>query len=202
MNDTIANMVAELVPHLLWIVLILVVLGWLGRKQVREVLSKVTKIGLPGFTLELAGEVEQVARKRGVLVTETVRAGIAGSVERLLVTARGARVLWIDPVPEGNAKEMAILTRLGAVIDLARGDGEAKACLHGAVYDLVLSNMTRDGNRSAGEDFIPEIRAVALPPAVIFYVGEARPNPPLAFGITTRPNELFRLIQQALERRA
>ena len=99
----------------------------------------------------------------------------------------------------GNAAEIGILTRLGAAIDLARSDAEASARLHGAVYDVVLSNITRDGNEQAGADFIEDIRDVPVAPPVIFYVGRARPKPPLAFGITRRPDELFRVIERALD---
>ena len=168
----------------------------------RGLLSRVSKVGFSGFVVELAEKVEKEATKRGVEMTDGAREEVAGSLARLATTATGARVLWIDPEPSGNAAEMGVLTRLGAAIDLASDDDEARVRLREGVYDLVLSNMTRGGNERAGAEFIPEIRAVPVPPPVIFYIWKPRPKPRLAFGITRRPDELFRLIQRALEREA
>ena len=199
-EETAVNVLGEVAPHVLWIVFLMLFLGFLGRRNVRGLLSRVSKIRFPGFVIELAEKIEEVTMERGVRVTDGVKDGIAGSLGRLAATAPGARVLWIDPAPEGNAVEIGILTRLGAAIDLARDETEARGCLRGAVYDVVLSNMNRRGNEQAGAEFIEDIRDVPVPPPVIFYVGRARPKPPLAFGITRRPDELFRLIERALER--
>ena len=199
MDETIVNVLGEIAPHVLWIVFLLLFLGFLGRKNVRSLLSRVTKLGFSGFVVELADKVENATERRGVPLSDGIRKGITRSLGRLATTATGARVLWIDPVPSGNELEIGILTKLGATIDLARNDEEARGRLQAGVYDLVLSNMTRDDNERAGAEFISEIRAVPVPPPVIFYVWKARRKPPQAFGITRRPDELFDLIQQALD---
>ena len=195
-----SEVAAAVGPHLLWIVFVAVLLVFLGRKTLADLLSRASKIQVGGFSVELVAEVEKELAKRHVRLTPGVKAGVADSLERLSVLATGARILWIDPSPSNNTVEIRTLTRLGAAVDLARSDEEARTNLHGAVYDIVLSNMTRDNDRSAGKAFLEEIRAAMGPPPVIFYVGRNRATPEDAFGLTTRPDELFRLILQALER--
>ena len=194
-----SKVLAEVGPHVLWIVFLFGLLFFVGRQGLRDLLSRARKIAFPGFSVELAEEIEKAAELRGVRMTGHLKTRIAESLRRLSPLAAGARILWIDPNPKNNVIEIRILSRLGAVIDLARSDEDARACLSGAVYDVVLSNMTRDDNESAGEEFIHDIRTVVVPPPVILYVGKQRPLPARAFAITTRPDELFHLILRALE---
>ena len=193
------EVLGEVAPHLLWIVFLLLFMRFVGRRTVRGLLLRMSKVGFSGFVVELAADVEEAATKRGVAVTDGVKHEIAGTLGRLAANATGVRVLWIDPKPEGNALEIRILTRLGATIDLARSDADARTSLRKAVYDVVLSNMVRHNDEEAGAEFVKEIRGVPVPPPVIFYVGSDRPKPPLAFGITRRPDDLFHLIAEAIE---
>ena len=185
--------------NLLWVVFLIVLLVFLGRKTLVDLLSRARKIQVGGFSVELAAQVEKELAKKHVRVTAGVKAGIADSLERLSASATGTRILWIDPHPTNNTVEIRTLTRLGAAVDLARSDDDARTCLRGAVYDIVLSNMTRDDDERAGAVFLPEIHAAMGPPSVIYYVGRHRQTPEGAFGLTTRPDELFRLVLQALE---
>ena len=69
------------------------------------------------------------------------------------------------------------------------------------MYDLVLSNMTRNENSNAGAEFLDRIRnqSELLVAPVVFYVGMERPTPEGSFGLTTHADDLFRLIAEALE---
>lgn len=204
MEETFVKVAGDVVTHFLWIAFLLGLLFLLGIRNLRALLLSVRKVTFSGFVIELSQQVETAvaAKKKGVQVSDEFRHGIAESLERLSTTAPRARVLWIDPRPGGNVAEISVLTRLGASVDLARTDGKATVRLRESVYDLVLSNMTRDNDERAGELFIDQaIPLLPVRPTVIFYVGKARPKPRLAFGITTRPDELFHLIQRALERK-
>ena len=193
-----SDVAAAVGPHLLWVVFLVFLLLFLGRKTLADLLARARKIKMGGFSVELVAQVEEKLAKK-YRVTAGVKAGIADSLERLSALATGTRILWIDPHPANNTVEIRTLTRLGAAVDLARSDDDARTRLRGAVYDIVLSNMTRDDNESAGAAFLPEIRSAMGPPPVVFYVGKHQPTPDEAFGLTTRPDELFRLVLQALE---
>ena len=200
-----SEVVAAVGPHLLWVVVFLVVLPrFLDGKTLADLLSRASKIQVGGFSVDLVTQVEAKLESKKVPLTPRVKAGVVDSLERLSALATGARILWIDPHPRNNTVEIRSLTRLGAAVDLARSDDEAETSLDRAVYDVVLSNMTRkkDGKKDerAGETFLKTIRSKLGPPPVIFYTGVDRGTPEDAFGLTTRPDELFRLILQALER--
>ena len=99
--------------------------------------------------------------------------------------------------------ELRILKALGATVDLARSDKEAHKRLRGAVYDLVLSDIGREGRERAGFEFYPELEKAILEPSVIFYTwGRTEGTPAGAYGMATQPNELMQLIVGALLRRS
>jgi len=63
--------------------------------------------------------------------------------------------------------------------------------------------MNREGDATAGLKFLEQLRKEKAIPA-IFYVGVIDPTkgvPPLAFGMTNRPDELLHLTLDALERK-
>ncbi|RYD85005.1 MAG: hypothetical protein EOP61_39385 [Sphingomonadales bacterium] len=125
---------------------------------------------------------------------------MARRAERSLSLTTGARLLWIDEHPGNNVNEIQLFRRLGIHIDLATTDDDAAKRLAGAVYDVVVSNMTRADDEEAGAKFLPQILSATPPPHVIFYVGRDRAVPVGALGLTTRPDELLNLLLDALER--
>ena len=131
---------------------------------------------------------------------------------------RGATLLWVDDTPEGNNTERNILARFGIATDLARASDPALRLLKAnpATYDVVISNIKREAEtdqkdeNAAGRVFLRRMRSTdldhpVLNHPVIFYVRKLKPEsekevPPYAFGITNRPDELFHLVFDALER--
>jgi len=116
----------------------------------------------------------------------------------------GAQVLWVDDHPENNRNERRVLQSLGIFVDEVRSTEEALASLRRASYDLVLSDMARDGDAEAGLRMLSAMRTGGIDVEVIFYVGLINPLagvPPGAFGITARPDELVHYVLDVLERR-
>lgn len=161
---------------------------------------------------EPAGAEESVPALRSTVVKKSRMSD--DEVARVMVRAKekaallkGKRVLWIDDQPGNNVHEDAAFARLGLTIFPAPSDDAATRLLSapGPGYDLVLSDIKRDGDSKAGTAFLRDAllpRHPDLP--VIFYVTEydpARPAPSGAFGITNRPDELLHLILDALERK-
>lgn len=121
---------------------------------------------------------------------------------------KGASILWIDDSPKLSAHEQDALERLGADV-VWRLDTEEATRLSedrgpAPAFDVIVSDIVRPRSGSAGIDDLDEVREAFPDSPVIFYVGiadDARGLPPGAFGLTDRPDELFPLILDALERR-
>ncbi|MEO3762864.1 P-loop NTPase fold protein [Streptomyces sp. B5E4] len=70
----------------------------------------------------------------------------------------GLRILWVDDHPENNADHVRRLRGLGARIALARDRGEAEQELAALPFDLLISDITRGGEQSAGLDDLRDWR--------------------------------------------
>jgi hypothetical protein len=71
------------------------------------------------------------------------------------------------------------------------------------LFDVVVSDMARDGIQDEGIRFLSKVRQQGLKQPVIFAVGAYDPSrgtPPYAFGITNRVDELLNLLFDAIER--
>ena len=188
-------------PHVLWGLLLVWVLRKVGWSAVRSAILRVKAVELGPVRVEIESGVEAAAAARGVEVPEREKKMVAERLRSAQPRLAMTRVLWIDDVPAGNKAEIGLLNGLGATIDLARGDGEARERLKGAVYDIVLSDIRRGQSRDAGIRFLPEVSDAMLAPPVIFYVRESQGTPGGGFGIATRPDELMHLIVDAVERK-
>jgi|WetSurMetagenome_2_1015567.scaffolds.fasta_scaffold579215_1 CheY-like chemotaxis protein len=122
-------------------------------------------------------------------------------LQRVRDVVKGARVLWIDDHPEWNSWEIALVESLGAQVRTAETTRSAKALI-GKNFDIVISDIAREGNDTEGIDSLPSLRSAAPKTPVVFYVGQLQASgvPAGAFGITNRPDELFHLILDILER--
>ncbi|MCY4011313.1 MAG: hypothetical protein OXG82_01215, partial [Gammaproteobacteria bacterium] len=137
------EVIAALVPHLLWAVLLVWVLRRVGWDTVRDVLTRISEVEVAGVRVAIESGVKSAAEARNVAVPLEERRIVAERLRKAQRRLAGARVLWIDDLPAGNEAEMKVLNRLGATIDVARSDGEARKRLDGGVYDVVLSDIRR-----------------------------------------------------------
>jgi hypothetical protein len=115
----------------------------------------------------------------------------------------GARLLWIDNKPEGNAGEIKLLRRLGMTVDTAVTSEEARHMLSRFHYDVIISDLDREGRVDEGQTFLASLIDTRLFRYTIFYVthvDEEKPIPTGAFNITNQPDKLLHLIMDALER--
>ncbi|HSO41945.1 MAG TPA: response regulator, partial [Rhodospirillales bacterium] len=116
-----------------------------------------------------------------------------------------SKILWVDDNPENNFNEIKMLHQLRADVETAKSTEEALALIQEKkTYDIVLSDLKRGDDATAGLTLLGKLRESHPILPVIFYVGEFKPElgvPPFAFGLTNRPNELLHLILDILERR-
>lgn len=193
--------IIEITPQLLWIAVAVAFLLAIGPAGLRAALSRASKLSFGGLEIELESKVEEAAIRKKTEVSLGDRTQIARRLERSRPLYDTARFLWIDDNPRDNWSEFEILRALGASIDLATDSDMAREQLSRGVYDVLLTDMTRGKDRDAGRKLMPELERAQLNPPIIFYVTDpTHTKPDKAFGITVRPDELFHLITDALER--
>lgn len=117
---------------------------------------------------------------------------------------KGAQFLWVDDHPENNMNERRMFRQLDVDIDAVTDNDAALRCIETARYDLVLTDIGRDGQASDGLDLVKAVheRRPGLP--VILYVGDFRPElgvPAYAFGVAHRPDQLLHLTLDVLDRK-
>ncbi|QCK88198.1 hypothetical protein E8L99_21775 [Phreatobacter aquaticus] len=190
-----------LAPHLLWVSVAIGLVAVIGPARIRYAFSQAKKLSFGGFELQLKSELEQAAASKNIAMDNFNLGTLERRLDRLRELFVTAHILWIDDNPAGNLSEMRILRSFGATIEIARSDESARTSLQRSIFDLVLSDMSRDGNPRAGALFLPEVKNSLFSPPIIFYVGNRSCSPDGAFGMTTRPDELLHLILDALERK-
>lgn len=115
----------------------------------------------------------------------------------------GARLLWIDDRPEHNTWERAMLSSYGLEILTVETTRSAIEALRAGRIDVIVSDLAREGVSDEGVRALPLLRSETPTAPLIFYVGRLDPSrgvPVGAHGITNRPDELFHLILDVLER--
>lgn len=115
---------------------------------------------------------------------------------------KGSKILWIDDYPAGNALERQTLSALGVSVTSVETTASAVACLEHERFDLILSDIARPSAPTEGVDALSRLLRVAPAIRVVFYITRmsGAGTPPLAFGITNRPDDLLHLCMDVLER--
>jgi CheY-like chemotaxis protein len=128
------------------------------------------------------------------------------SIRRARIVARfleGAKILWVDDQPGNNLNEIRVLKGFGIGIDQVKSTTEARNRLPGRTFDLILSDMDRDGDSKAGMELLRALRSSGCLIPLVFYVGRVDPTrgvPVGAFGIADQPEPLIHLVLDVLER--
>ncbi|MBK9948279.1 MAG: response regulator [Nitrospira sp.] len=109
-----------------------------------------------------------------------------------------SRILWVDDNPENNNGERNFLSQLGILVDLARSTSDGLVSIDTKAYDIVITDMVRGWDRNAGKSLFEGIKAKHKSLPTIFYTNKNYDMPDGAFGLTTRPDELVKLVLDAL----
>jgi len=145
--------------------------------------------------------------KWNVEVPEENKELVVDRAKRNASILRGVQILWVDDCPENNKNELKMFRQLQIDVRTVTDTQSAVQLLQEHSdqhpYDIVLSDMARGDEPSAGLSLLAELANMNVQPPVIFYVGVIDPTkgvPPQAFGLTNRPDELLHLVIDALER--
>ncbi len=214
MSTELAQIVTELVrqiPSILWFFLV-VILFMLFYRPIREdLLPNLRAFKAMGVefsfvkeSIDAALEMAEKSPQWEVEVSSEDKEQALKRAKKHLAFFHDAQILWVDDHPENNLNERRMFRQLRAEIDTAKSTEEALGILENGRYDLVISDMDRGDEATAGLKFLQQFRKVNKTTPVIFYVGvfDAKIGVPAqAFGITNRPDELLHLTLDALERK-
>ena len=130
---------------------------------------------------------------------------IKSRLEALGSVVSGARVLWVDEGhPLSNLYERRILQTIGMSVDMVQTPEQASTLIGRSCYDVVISEMRRGNDASAGIGFAAQVAEMPNAPAVVFYIlrlDRSKGTPAYAHGITNNPAELVHMVLDVIERR-
>lgn len=207
MNPEVIVELIKIIPSILWM-LFLIILLYLFRNPIKnELLPRVS--GLKAFGVELTfvrEELDKAIEKQGkkvAVISMDERSRVLRRAEKVVSVLQGAQILWVDDNPDNNIYLRKIMRSLGIFVDTARSTTEGISMLQQTQYDVVISDMKRDGNPNEGIEFLDEMLLHNLYRWTIFYTGEldfSKGTPAYAFGITNRPDYLLHYVMDILER--
>jgi len=189
------------IPTLLWIIFSLIVLRIFYKPIRKELIPRLS--GFKAFGVEATFIKDQLAQATKEEITEEVLDQVARRAQRLREIVTGAQLLIVNDVPDEMVHVRNILASLGVSVSIARTTKQAISMMKKTRFDVVISDMSRNGVNDEGLRFLDETLRLQLHRPTIFTVGRFDPSkgvPAYAFGITNRVDELLNLIFDVLER--
>jgi hypothetical protein len=202
-NGIISELI-NLIPTILWVSLILILVIIFYRPIKNSLLPNISSLNVMGVEASfIQNQLEEVARA-GEYTGEVENSGqVIRRAQKLVEVVKGSRILVVNDEPQEMSGFTRIFLILGIQVDVAQSTEEALTSLEKRKYDLVVSDLEREGVVDEGERFLKQAVAQNISQPTIFGVREfdaSKGVPPYAFGITNRSNELLNLVFDVLER--
>jgi CheY-like chemotaxis protein len=216
-NPLIVVELIKIFPNCLLIFLVVLFLV-INRSAVGKLFRSVTHLGAFGVDVNFAEAKAELRNAIGSYMKDyrAADASIDDKTLRVLLNQaemikdllRGARILWVDDLPLANAAIFRFLNTYGVNIDHARTTIEAVRALEwsASAYEVVVSDMERDGNGKAGLELLAEIKGLEAKLntkiTVIIFINKydaSKGTPDGAALITNRVEFLFKKIFNVIE---
>jgi CheY-like chemotaxis protein len=174
----------------------------------------------------ISGAYQQKELREGPSAPQGSQDTIDRAVEKVAGAQAGQRlkdalILWVDDHPENNVLERRAMEALGVRFTNVTSNEIAQDVLHNSRYDLVISDLSRDGDgcdnlASPADcdkcqalrllDWMKGARQIELP-SIIYYTSQDKAKvcrDPIrkkgAFGVTGEPGELLDLVTRGMPR--
>ena len=190
------------------LVFLIVAFALAFRRHLSELVSRLTRFGAFGVEVEFGQQAKEQLRQAihsytpgDGIVDDAKLQAILKRAERLQDLLNGVRILWVDDYPFANANIHRFLNGFGVVIDNARDTKDALAAIEWAssAYEVVISDMNRDGNGRAGLDLIDGIRNLKSTKPVILFVANLNPDLGVPAGARTITDDVGELIHHIFD---
>lgn len=207
MNTQIEIQLIGLIPNILWVLLIAGIVAAFYRPLRNQILPRLGGVNAFGVQVTfIQQELDKVIAQQGPNVTNKERSLVLRRAQRMMTITQGAQILWVDDAPDNNVYLRGLLRSLGIFVDLAKNTFDAVSMAALTKYDVVISDMKRDGDSKAGIKLLAELQQRNLDAYrwTVFYFSQYDPSrgvPTYAFGATNRPDELVHLVMDILERK-
>ncbi|WP_430882652.1 hypothetical protein [Fusibacter sp. JL216-2] len=199
----------EIIPSLVNSAVLIFIVLLLKKPMVEYILPKIVEFKGLGVEVKLMEtKIRNVEAKRAKRIKDTdlkYDLTVLDRVNRNTDVLRNKRVLWIDDEISKIKEEAEVLNEMGINIDISTSDACALNKLKTMNYDLVYSDIERDGNAKSGIDLAAIMEEEGIQTPIIFYISKlekAKGTPPYAFGITNRFDELLHLTLDCFSRKS
>ena len=210
MSSDLMMELLKLLPSILWFFFVVAIL-LIYRQPVSRLFDRLgafeamgVKLVIIQNSMDAAVELAEKSQKWKVQIPPEDKRRALDRVKQHIGLFKGVQLLWVDDNPENNFNERRMFRQLAVDIDTVKSTEEALKALRQGAYDVIVSDMVRGDDRTAGMDLLRRLSTDKNFVPVIFYVGSFTPQqgtPAMAFGITNRPDELLHLMLDVLERR-
>lgn len=213
---------ASLLGAVLWPIVVVVVVLKFGPALTRKITeSEVVTVRAVGMEASFQNRQAEVAAAIGAAANTKAdienggvaidAKGIADDVRHALpdgeafVRLSRATVLWVDDRPDNNLHERRALAAMGLRVEVALSTDDALLRIEHGSYDLVISDMSRPGDRRAGYTLLDKMRQARIETPFLIYAGsssESQVREALqhgALGFTSAPQELVVMVAKALQ---
>jgi CheY-like chemotaxis protein len=211
LNSPVMVEVVKIIPSVFWLVLAFVVISIFYKPIRNQLLPLVSGLKVGGIECSFVREAIEasvaLAKKQPrwqVQVSDDEARIVMNRAARNLESLQNAKILWVDDFPENNFNEIKMLHQLRTDVETSKSTDDALERMAKQNYTLVLSDLKRNGDATAGLKMLERLKIAHPELPVIFYVGEYQAEkgvPPFAFGLTNRPDELLHLVLDVVERR-
>ncbi|MBE9049340.1 response regulator [Nostocales cyanobacterium LEGE 11386] len=193
----------KIIPSILWVIFLTILVLVLLKPIKNILIPQLSEIKAFGIEAKFIKEELAKAARKNPEVKETALNQVTRRAQRIASIIQGARLLLVNDIPEEMVNVQRILQSLGVIVDVARTTKSALNMLANTEYDVIISDMSRDGVPDEGLRFLHESIKRSLYRPTIFTVANFDPSqgvPAYAFGITNRVDEMLNLIFDVLER--
>ncbi len=202
--------IIKIIPSILWFLFSIIVI-FLFSSSIRELLPRLGRIKSSGIEFEfLAKQIDSAIEfaektpKWNIEISQLEKDNILKRINLNSDYFENKNFAWIDDEPENIINEISLLKMLKVKIDIFKCNSSFLEDKNvDSKYDLVLSDILRKDINESGLNLL-ESNLIKNKIPIIFYIGEYDNKlgvPKKAFGITNKPNELFHLIIDVLNRK-
>jgi CheY-like chemotaxis protein len=204
MSDVIAKALIKIIPSIVWATVAAAALIVFHRSIRDDLLPRLLKLKAFGVEADFVKKTLDEASRTVPTGDELSRGALARRAERLASIIAGAKALLVNDVPEEMKFVIELLRSLKIELTIATSSREALDLLRRQDFDVVLSDMSRDGVPDEGIKFLRRSIEMGINRPTIFTVGNYDPNrgtPAHAFGITNKIDEVLHYVFDVIERR-
>ncbi len=204
MSESIWIKVIGTLPSVLWVTFATIVFLALRGTIIRTVVPRLTALRALGFEVEMASELlDRAADEAHVAVTPAARRGALGRLEHAADVLQGGKLLWVDDHPENNAALIDLFRSVGMTVDTVRSTADALADLRHRSYDVLLSDIDRDGDPQAGITMLRELERHHIDVPVVIHTArfdQERGVDRRIFAAAASPVEVVHYVIDLMER--